>query len=140
MNELNICHQGIIKEIKEHTLFVEIERKSACAACHAKSVCSFDKKDELISVITNEPEKYQVNEWVQLTLKKSLGAKAVVLGYLFPFLVLALSLFITYYLSRNELLSVGVSFSATALYSLFLKKMDKRFKKNFSFMVSKINQ
>ena len=140
MNAPTLCHQGIVKEITGNTLFVKIERRSACAACHAKGVClSSDKKDEVISVTTNEHEQFQVNETVQLTLKKSLGAKAVVLAYLCPFLALVLGLFVTYYFTKNELLSVGVAFVMTILYFLFIKKIDSRLKKQFSFVVSKIS-
>jgi len=141
MNSTDICHQGIIKEIKEHILYVEVERLSACASCHAKTVClSFSKKDEIIPVPTHEPEAYQVGERVQIHLKKSLGAKAVVIAYLLPFVVLALGLFGTYYLTKNELLSIGISFVATALYFLFIKKLDNKLKKQFSFFACKINE
>jgi len=141
MSSANICHQGTVKEIKENILYVEIERLAACASCHAKSVCfAFTQKDQIISVPTNEPELFRVGEAVQLTLKQSLGAKAVVIAYLFPFLVLAIGLFVTYYFTKNELLSIGVSFAATALYFLFIKKMDNKLKKEFSFFASKINE
>jgi sigma-E factor negative regulatory protein RseC len=141
MNTPTLCHQGTIKEITGNTLFVEIERRSACASCHAKSVClSSDKKDEVITVNTNEPEIYNVGEKVQVNLKKSLGAKAVVLAYLCPFLALALGLFLTYFITKNELLSIGVGFAATALYFLFIKKIDNKLQKKFSFVVSKLNE
>jgi len=141
MDTSDICHQGTIKEISNNTLFVEIERHTACAACHAKSVClSFSKKDEIIPVSAHEPDAFQVGERVQVHLKKSLGSKAVVIAYLFPFLVLALGLFVTYYFTKNELLGIGVAFVATALYFLMLKKMDNKLKKQFSFFASKIKE
>jgi sigma-E factor negative regulatory protein RseC len=122
-------------------LYVEIERRAACASCHAKSVClSSEKRDEIIQVFTNNAGAFQVGEVVQVKLEKSLGAKAVVIAYLFPFLALALGLFITYYFTKNELLSIGVSFAATALYFLFIKKMDNRLKKRFTFVVSKTEE
>lgn len=139
MSVSHICHQGVIKEIKDQTLYVEVERLAACASCHAKTVClSFSKKDEIIPVTTNEPEAFEVGERVQIQLKKSLGAKAVVIAYLFPFLVLALGLFVTYYFTRNELFSIGISFVATALYFIFIKKLDNKLKKQFSFFASKV--
>jgi len=141
MSNSVICHQGVIKEIKEHVLFVEVERLAACASCHAKSVClAFSKKDEIIPVPTNEPDTFQVGERVQVNLKQSLGTKAVVIAYLFPFLVLTLGLFVTYYFTKNELLSIGIAFVATTLYFLFIKKMDKKLQKQFSFFASKINE
>jgi sigma-E factor negative regulatory protein RseC len=138
MNTPNICHKGTIKEIKDNTLFVEIERSAACAACHAKGAClTSQRKDEIIPIITNEPGTFQVGETVQVGLKRSMGAKAVVIAYLCPFLVLALGLFATYYFTKIELLSIGVAFTATALYFLFIKKMEYRLKRHFTFFVSK---
>jgi len=141
MDTPNICHQGTIKEITGNTLFVEIERSAACATCQAKSAClAPNKRDEIIPVPTNEPNAFQVGEVVRVNLKKSMGAKAIVIAYLCPFLVLTIGLFATYYFTKNELLSIGVAFGATALYFLFIKKIDNRLKKHFTFSASKINE
>ena len=134
-----ICHRGTIKTIENNMLYVEIERSSACAACHAKSVCpSFDKKNEMIVVPVKDVTAFQIGESVQVNLKKTMGGKAVVLAYLFPFLALIAGLFTTYYFTKNELLSVGVAFAATTLYFLFIKKIDNKLKKHFVFSVHKI--
>jgi sigma-E factor negative regulatory protein RseC len=141
MDTTNICHQGTIIEITDNTLFVKIERSSACAACHAKSVCmDSHRKEEIIPVPVQEPTAFQVGEQVQVRLKKSLGAKAVIIAYLCPFIALVLGLFTTYYFTKNELLSVGVAFVATTLYFLFIKKIDHRLKKHFTFIANKINE
>jgi len=141
MSTRNICHKGTINKMLDNILYVEIERHTACAACHAKNIClSFSKKEAIIPVATNEPEKFQVGEVVQLTMKQSMGSKAVVIAYLFPFLVLALGLLVTYYFTKNELLSIGVSFAATILYFLLIKKIDKRLQKQFSFVANKMEE
>jgi sigma-E factor negative regulatory protein RseC len=141
MDAPNICHQGTIKEIKDNFLFVEIERSAACAACHAKGAClASQRKDEIIPIFTDDSGAYQVGELVRVSLKRTMGAKAIVIAYLCPFLVLALGLFLTYYFTKNELLSIGISFGATALYFIFIKKIDNRLKKHFTFSVSKINE
>ena len=140
MNSTGICHQGTVKEIKDHVLFVEIERSAACASCHAKGAClASQRKNEIIPILTNEPNEFQVGELVQVNLKKSMGAKAVIIAYLCPFLVLILGLFGTYYFTKNELLSIGIAFAATAIYFLFIKKIDDKLKKHFTFFVSKID-
>jgi len=141
MNEPLICHQGTVKEITDNTLFVKIERSSACATCHAKTVClSSEKKNEVITIPYVNSDAFQVGEQVHLYLKQSLGAKAVVIAYLFPFLALILGLFVTYYFTKNELLSIGVAFAATTLYFLGIKKMDHKLKKQFTFFVTKIEE
>jgi sigma-E factor negative regulatory protein RseC len=141
MSESAICHQGVVKEITNGVLYVEVERRAACAACHAKNFCMpSEKRDEIIPIPTNNPHEYQLGELVQVRLKQSVGAKAVVIAYLFPFLALALGLFVTYSFTNNELLSIGVAFAATTLYFLFIKKIDSKLKKHFTFVVSKINE
>ena len=130
MNEHNICHQGIVKEILGNTLFIMIERNTACA--------NFGQKNEMIQATTPVPETFYIGEVVQVHIKPSLGNKAVVIAYLCPFAVLIMGLFITYYLTKNELFSIGIAFAATTLYFLFIKKMDNKLKKQFSFEVSKI--
>ena len=138
---MNICHQGTVKEIKNNMLFIEIERHAACAGCHAKNSCtSFNKKEEIITISTNESGRFQVGEFVQVGLRKSTGAKAVVIAYLFPFLVLALGLFGTYYITKNELLSVCIAFVGTTLYYLLIKRIDSKLKQHFTFSVNKINE
>jgi sigma-E factor negative regulatory protein RseC len=139
MDSPSICHHGTVKEIKENTLFVEIERSVACASCHAKGAClASQRKDEIVPIFTDAPETFRVGEVVQVSMKRSLGATAVVIAYLCPFLVLTLGLFGTYYCTKNELLSIGVAFGATALYFLFIKKIDNKLKKHFTLSVSKI--
>ncbi|MCL2290363.1 MAG: SoxR reducing system RseC family protein [Bacteroidetes bacterium] len=137
----NICHKGTVKEIAGNTLFVEIERSAACATCQAKSAClTSNKRDEIIPVPTHEPDAFHVGEAVNIHLKKSMGAKAIVIAYLCPFLMLTVGLFVTYYFTKNELLSIGVAFGATTLYFLFIKKIENRLRKHFTFSVSKINE
>jgi sigma-E factor negative regulatory protein RseC len=141
MNETNICHQGIVKEIAENTLFVQIERHNACTGCHAKNVCStFGQKDEIIQVFTQNPETFQQGETVRVSMQQSLGLKAIVIAYLCPFFVLVTCLFLTYYLTNNELLSVIVALVSTVLYYLIIKKIENRLKKRFFFFVNKINE
>ena len=133
-----ICQQGKVKEIKNNILFIEIERHTACASCHAKTMCiPFDKKNEVISIPVTHPDGFQVGENIQLTLKQSMGTKAVIIAYLCPFLILSSGLFLIYYFTKNELLSVGVAFAATTLYFILLKRIDSRMKKRFTFMVNK---
>ena len=72
-------------------------------------------------------------------MKQTLGMKAVVIAYLFPFIVLALGLFVTYALTKQELISVGVSFGLTAIYYFIISKLKDKFEKEFVFTVKKID-
>jgi positive regulator of sigma E activity len=66
--------------------------------------------------------------------------KAVVIAYLLPFFVLILGLLVTYKISKNELLSIGVSLGLTALYYLSIYKLKDKLEKEFVFTIRKQEQ
>ena len=134
----NLCCQGIIKAIRENDVTVEITIHEACQGCSAKSACMMNKqKQEQITVKVTNPEQYQVGEVVSIEILQSIGAKAVMLAYLFPFLMLTIFLFTTYAISKNELLSIGVGFFMTAGYYLMLRILKGKVEKNIVFTLQK---
>ncbi|PKP21582.1 MAG: hypothetical protein CVU02_00070 [Bacteroidetes bacterium HGW-Bacteroidetes-19] len=134
----SVCNQAIVKEIQENHIYVEMTISSACSACHAKGACgAADKKQEKLKVPCSDPTQFKVGEIVNVELKKSLGRKAVLIAYFFPFLVMVLTLLITYSISKNELLSVGLSFAFTAIYYLIISKLKDKFEKEFVLTVKK---
>jgi len=133
------CNQGIVKAIHKNTVVVEITIHEACHGCNVKDACTMGrKKQEQISIKIDNPEQFQTGESVLIEIKKSIAYKTVTLAYLFPFLVLVTSLFVTYYISKRELLSIGVSFSVTFIYYLILKKLKNRIDKEIVFGIKKM--
>ncbi len=138
-NSNQVCSQAVIKEVGDSYVVAEIVIESACAACHAKSACGVsDRKQEKIKVPVENPEDFKVGEFVSVEMKQSLGMKAVVIAYLFPFIVLVLGLFVTYGITKNELLSIGVCFGSVALYYLIITKLKDKFEKEFVFSIKKM--
>lgn len=136
--ENNICREGIIREVSEGKVLVEIIVSSACSGCHAKSICiPSDRREERIWVATAEGENYAVGEVVELSLKASAGNKAVALAYVAPLVVLLAVLFGTYALTSNELLSVSLSVLCVIAYYLVLKTMNRRIEDEITFSVQK---
>ena len=116
-NNNQVCSQAVVKEVQDTYIIAEIVIQSACAACHAKGACGVsERKQEKLKIDLPNPEIFTVGEVVSIEMKQTLGMKAVVIAYLFPFIVLALGLFVTYALTKQELVSVGVSFGLTAIY------------------------
>ncbi len=101
----NIQHQGHISRIEGKSVFVTIISHSACASCTIKGVCNTgEMENKIIEVKNAETEKYQIGQQVNIYMAKSLGTKAVFLGYFFPFLVLLISLILlTYFLDSEGL-------------------------------------
>lgn len=133
-----VCSKAIVREIKENYLLVEMTVSSACAACHAKGACgASEQKQEKLKIICSEPSKYKIGELVNVELKQTLARKAVLIAYFFPFLVMIIALFGIYVITKNELLSIGISFAATALYYFIISKLKKKLEKEFVLTVKK---
>jgi positive regulator of sigma E activity len=133
-----VCSKAIVREIKENYMFVEMTVSSACAACHAKGACgASEQKKEKLKVFCSDPSQYRVGEIVDVELKQTLARKAVLIAYFFPFLVMILGLFGIYAITKNELLSIGVSFGATALYYFIISKLKDKLEKEFVLTVKK---
>lgn len=139
-NNNQVCSQAVVKEVQDTYIIAEIVIQSACAACHAKGACGVsERKQEKLKIDLPNPEIFTVGEVVSIEMKQTLGMKAVVIAYLFPFIVLALGLFVTYALTKQELVSVGVSFGLTVIYYFIISKLKDKFEKEFVFTVKKID-
>lgn len=141
MEDKKICHQGVVKEVLEDKVLVETIVSSACSQCHSKAFCSMsEQKEEIFTIPTHEAKFYRVGDEVLIQMRKELGAKAVLFAYIGPLLALCLALFVTYYFTHHELLSVGVSFGALTIYFVVLRLCRDKFQDIFTLEISKKKQ
>lgn len=137
MNE-KVCKEGIVRRFEGDKVWVEIVVSSACGGCAAKSLCNIsEKKEELVEAVNITGEEFAIGEAVQIQIRESQAHRAVVLGYLIPFIVLVVGLFVCYALTHIEWLSALVAFGLTAIYYFILKMFDKRLAKEFTLCVTK---
>lgn len=136
--EEKVCKEGIVRKIEAGKVWVEIVVSSACGGCVAKNMCNIsEKKNEIIEAENIMGEDFSVGEQVQIQMQESQAHRAVLLGYLLPFIVLIVGLFVCYALTHIEWLSALVAFVLTAMYYLILKMFDKRLARQFTLYVSK---
>ncbi|MBO6051305.1 MAG: SoxR reducing system RseC family protein [Bacteroidales bacterium] len=139
--EKEVCKEGIVRKLEGSKVWVEIVVSSACGGCAAKSLCNIsEQKNELVEAVNMTGEEFSIGETVQIQMMQKLANKAVVLGYLLPFVILVAGLFVCYALTHIEWLSVLVGIGLTALYYMILKLMDKRLAKEFVLYASKKNE
>ena len=131
-----IKHSGIIKKIDERFFYVSIVAQSACAACHSKGVCNVSEmNEEVVEVPRTDGMNYTVGERVQVVMRKALGTKAVILGYIFPFLLVLLTLVIALGVTGNEALSGLLALGILVPYYLVLNAARKRLRRTFVFSI-----
>ncbi|MBR7026674.1 MAG: SoxR reducing system RseC family protein [Bacteroidales bacterium] len=138
-----IEHEGIVREISEDFITVEIVNKSACAACHAKGVCVAGEEEiryvDVPYSISSLVEEFNVGDKVNLVLNQSLGVQAVFISYAIPLVILILLLLILSNTGLSELMVGLLSLAGVAVYYLFVFLFRNRLERIFTFSIEKIN-
>lgn len=134
MSSGSICQEGTVLNTGTNSVIIRITVQSACAACHARDVCRpGDMEDKTIDVYTENPNGYHRGQRVKVFIKESTGWQAVMYGYLAPFVVLFVALFVFINLTGNEALGALISLALLVPYYLILYLFRDRMRKKFRF-------
>lgn len=133
-----ISHKGKVLTITPDTTIVEIVSESACASCHAKSMCSLgDVKAKIVEVPTSPWNKFEPGDEVDVVFKASMGHRAVFLAYVIPLIVMVLVLLGGSLFSLSELNSALAALVAVAFYYFCLYLLRGRIKREYIFNLEK---
>jgi sigma-E factor negative regulatory protein RseC len=132
----DITHPGIVDSTENGTIHVKILSQSACSTCHAKGMCSIAEMEEKIVDIPDIYDgKYNSGDNVTITMKKSLGAKAVLLGYILPFLIVLIALIAILTVTGNEGVAALISIGLLVPYYLLLYYFKDKLSREFTFHI-----
>ena len=132
----DITHPGVVDSVSDGTVHVRILSQSACRTCHAKSACGVaDMEEKVVDIPEVHSGNYKRGDQVTITMKRSLGTKAVFLGYLLPFLVVMIALVTIITLTGKEGLAALVSIGVLVPYYYLLYRLKDRLSKQFSFYI-----
>ncbi|VFB14834.1 SoxR reducing system RseC family protein [Bacteroides heparinolyticus] len=135
-----IRHQGIVENISGSHLQVRIVQTSACASCSVKGHCSSaETKEKLVDVYDVDAASYRPGDRVWVAGRLSMGAMAVLLAFILPFLVLIVSLFVLMAVRNDELFAALGSLALLIPYYYILWLNKARIGKKFSFSVLPMN-
>ena len=135
-----IRHQGVVENINGSHLQVRIIQTSGCAACSIKGHCtSSETKSELVDIFDMDAASYRPGDKVWVAGALSMGAMAVLLAFIFPFLILTISLFVFMSIWNDELLSALCSLALLVPYYCILRLNKVRMGKKFSFWILPMN-
>lgn len=136
MATTDIDHLGTIISIDDEIIRVKILSTTACSSCHAKGSCSASEVSEKIIDVANTPNsKHEIGDQVKVSIDLKAGNKAVLLGYLVPFLLVVLSLIICFSLKLGDGQSGLISLSSLLPYYLFLWIYKAKHSKMFNFKI-----
>lgn len=132
----NIEHPGVVEGVCNQQVLVRVKSRTACGDCKSKSYCGLQEVDDKVIKITSEqPEKYETGQNVIVTLKESLGYKALLIGYLFPLIILVLMLVLMMLITGNEPLSALTAVMVMVPYYILVYVFRKRLRQTFKFHI-----
>ncbi|MFW6103478.1 MAG: SoxR reducing system RseC family protein [Bacteroidota bacterium] len=134
-----IEHKGRIDAIEGNRIRVHFVTMSACAHCHAKSVCSASNMEEKEVEVIDSSGRFNKGEEVRVLLKQSLGYKALFFGYVLPFLLLLFALFSFSAIFNNEVVAGLSSLGILVPYYIIIYHRRNYFQKAFTFYLQKIS-
>ncbi len=127
-----IEHPGVVVKEREGKVLVKILQVSACAGCHAKGACSMaDMEEKTIEIDNYAGMPLKPGEQVTLQMGKASGNRAILMGYLYPFLLMMVVMISGSFFIREEGILALVSVGSLIPYFIILYLQRNRFRKKF---------
>ena len=133
-----ITHTGVISKISSNKITVALKGNVNCEGCKAQSACGVsDSNDKEIEVV-NTSQSFQLNEPVNVLLKRELGLKAVFWAYVFPFILMMVVL-VTASFFVQEWIAGLLSLFTLLPYYFMLYVLKDSFQKAFQVSILKFS-
>ena len=137
--EKQVEHEGTVASVCGNTMIVRIVASSACGGCAAKNYCvPLENKDRDI-LVEGFSGDFVSGDRVKVIMQQSLGIRALLIGYIVPFVVVLTMLLIVYQITGNELVSGLSALLILIPYYWTLKLLNRKISKPFGFTVQKID-
>ncbi len=134
-----IEHKGIVAGVTGDRVSINLINTSSCSSCHVKSFCNVsDVDNKIIEVSNGTGNKIKTGDRIIVNYEKTMGPRALFLGYVIPFFLVIMVLFIAMELSKNEALSGLLSLGILVPYYLSLYILRDNLKANFAFKIKTI--
>ena len=128
-----ITHKGIIERVDDGKVIVRIVQNSACGACRVAGHCSAaESKEKLVEAIApSASNKYAKGDEVTVAMKGASGVKAVLIAFIFPFILMVAVIALLLALSCGEndaaLCGVGILIPYYGIVYLLNNKLKRQF-------------
>lgn len=136
MKKNEITHTGKILEITPDFTTVQIVVSSACASCHAKSLCGMSEDEEKVIMLPTDPyATYNVGDEVQVYTKMSMGLKAAWISYVIPLAILMILILSLSAVIESEVLRALAAIGGVGVYYFFIWLFRERLANEFVFYI-----
>ncbi len=134
--QTEISHVGTIQEINEKSILVRIVSTPTCISCSANGICNASEiEDKIVEVANKKNQNYAIGDVVSVSLKQSAGLHAVMLGYIYPFIVMFVTLIIMINIVDNQGIAGLTALAMLVPYYGILYLTKSRQKESFQFEI-----
>lgn len=131
-----VRHTGVVEAMTKTEVRVRIEQTSACASCKISGHCNAsESKTKYVDVSTPDIEGLNVGDKVSVSASQTVVAKALLLCFGLPFVVLVVVLAAVYASTGDDVLSGGVSILSLLPYYLLLYCFRNRVGRSVVFVI-----
>ncbi|MDR0907648.1 MAG: SoxR reducing system RseC family protein [Rikenellaceae bacterium] len=132
-------HKGVVREVGDRLVEVEMVVEDACAGCKAKGLCGVDEDNKrFVTVYDPLAQYYAVGEEVMVGVSETMGMKAATYAYIIPFFILLGVLLGTLNIGWSETSAGLTSLGVMCLYYVVLWFFRGRIEKEIDFKIRKI--
>ena len=134
-----IEHTGRVERVESDTVYVTITSSSACGSCKARQACGLaEAQEKTVVVRCADAAQYAAGDDVTVGIRRSAGARAVVLGYVGALVVLMGVLLITVgWLGWDEAAGAAAALGSVAGYYGALWSMRHKIEHTIQFTITK---
>ncbi|MDE5852277.1 MAG: SoxR reducing system RseC family protein [Alistipes sp.] len=134
-----IEHTGRVERVESDTVYVTITSSSACSSCKARQACGLaEAQEKTVVVRCADAARYTAGDDVTVGIRRSAGARAVVLGYVGALVVLMGVLLITVgWLGWDEAAGAAAALGSVAGYYGALWSMRHKIEHTIQFTITK---
>ena len=131
-------HIATVIRADDDVVEAELTVQSACAACHARSVCGLgESKRKRVEIATPDAAAYVPGESVVVSIESNMGMTAVFWAYVMPFVVLLGALIVSSSAGAGDGVSALAALAAIALYFVALYLCRARLERKIHFKIHK---
>lgn len=132
-----IEHSGFVESISEDGVMVRFVSQSACADCQASGVCSASDMQDKEVLIKDNTGNYHTGERVRIVMTSGQGSRAVLMGYVYPFILFLIVLLILSASGLDEVKAGIISLLILVPYYAGIYLFRERINKDFNFSIRK---
>jgi len=136
MVQSQVSHTGIVEGVADGCVSVRILQTSACAACKVAGHCNAaEAKEKMVDVWCADAARYTVGQQVTVAASMAVARKALVLGFVMPFLLVVAVLVTVLYLTKNEGTAAMAALGSLIPYYLLLWLYRDRIQRDITFQI-----